>query len=200
MLIEIPDPEVILGVVAAFFVGIFGLFLYYKIKPFIKLKPVTHDSSYFERLEYYETQLIDMKIQLDALDIGVVEQKPSPRFEAKSSHFTPEIRDDLEHLTSYEIRNKRRVHETQVREQRPPNMGYQNATEYVLRLITNKPLTSRDIQITLEKSREHTSRLMKKLFEDGFVKRNTNTKPYTYSITEKGKQQLGAILSTPTMA
>ena len=47
-------------------------------------------------------------------------------------------------------------------------------------------MTSRDIQITLKKSREHTSRLMKKLFEEGLVQRNTETKPYTYSITEKG--------------
>ena len=53
-------------------------------------------------------------------------------------------------------------------------------------LITSKAMTSRDIQITLKKSREHTSRLMKKLFEDGFVQRNTESKPYTYSITEKG--------------
>jgi len=61
-----------------------------------------------------------------------------------------------------------------------------NPIDYVLHLITNKAMTSRDIQITLKKSREHTSRLMKKIFEDGYVQRNTETKPYTYSITEKG--------------
>ena len=42
-----------------------------------------------------------------------------------------------------------------------------------------------------KKSREHTSRLMKKLFESGLVERNTETKPYTYSITEKGKSLSG---------
>ena len=56
----------------------------------------------------------------------------------------------------------------------------------MLHLITKKDMTSRDIQITLKKSREHTSRLMKKMFEDGYVQRNTESKPYTYSITEKG--------------
>jgi len=61
-------------------------------------------------------------------------------------------------------------------------------------------MTSRDIQITLGRSREHTSRLMKKLFEDGYVKRNTNSKPYTYSITDKGKEKLGGLMSTPTIA
>jgi len=69
----------------------------------------------------------------------------------------------------------------------------------VLRLITNKAMTSRDIQITIKKSREHTSRLMKRLFENGLVQRNTETKPYTYSITEKGKLKITSATSTPTV-
>ena len=56
-------------------------------------------------------------------------------------------------------------------------------------------MTSRDIQITTKRSREHTSRLMKKLFESGLVQRNTETKPYSYSITEKGKEKINDIAS-----
>jgi len=85
-------------------------------------------------------------------------------------------------------------------DQRAPNMGYQNATDYVLRLITNNSMTSRDIQITLGRSREHTSRLMKKLFEDGYVKRNSTSKPYSYSITQKGKEKVGRMISAPSTA
>jgi predicted transcriptional regulator len=40
---------------------------------------------------------------------------------------------------------------------------------------------------------------MKKLFEEGFVQRNTETKPYTYSITEKGISRVGDIQSPPTI-
>ena len=58
-------------------------------------------------------------------------------------------------------------------------------------------MTSRDIQITVGRTREHTSRLMKKLFEDGLVERNTNTKPYSYSITEKGKRKLELVAASP---
>ena len=36
MLIEIPDPEVILGVILAFLVGLVGLYGFYKLKPLIK--------------------------------------------------------------------------------------------------------------------------------------------------------------------
>jgi predicted transcriptional regulator len=40
---------------------------------------------------------------------------------------------------------------------------------------------------------------MKKLFEDGFVKRNTDSKPYTYSISEKGKEKISILESNPTV-
>jgi len=66
-----------------------------------------------------------------------------------------------------------------------------------LHLITNKAMTSRDIQVTLKKSREHISRLMKKLFESGLVQRNIETKPYTYLITEKGKTKIKDLVFNP---
>jgi DNA-binding PadR family transcriptional regulator len=41
---------------------------------------------------------------------------------------------------------------------------------------------------------------MKKLYEDGYVKRNTESKPYTYSISEKGKEKIGKVKSNPIVA
>jgi predicted transcriptional regulator len=38
---------------------------------------------------------------------------------------------------------------------------------------------------------------MKKLFESGLVQRNTETKPYIYSITEKGKSKVEDVVSNP---
>jgi len=191
MLVEIPDPEIILGIIAAFLIGVFGLYLFIKIKPYVKFKPSMNDPSHFERLEFYERQLIDMKIRLDALDLD--------NYSTKLYHPVPEI-ERGEHTSN---KNEWTHHKEVVgdpQEQRVPNMGYQNATDYVLKLITSKPMTSRDIQITLGRSREHTSRLMKKLFDDGYVKRNTNSKPYTYSITNKGKEKLVGVVPTPTAA
>ena len=83
MLIEIPDPEVILSVIIAFLVGLGGLFAYYKLRPMIKTSE-SGDSSQSERLEYYERQLIDMKIRLDALEIeGIGEKSTDPNLELK---------------------------------------------------------------------------------------------------------------------
>ena len=79
-------------------------------------------------------------------------------------------------------------------------MTTNSAADYVLHLITNKAMTSRDIQVTLGRSREHTSRLMKKLFEEGYVQRSENIKPYTYSITQQGKDKINTMEQTSTNA
>ena len=192
MIIEIPDPEVILSVIAAFLVGIFGLYIYYKVKPYVNLKPKEIDASYLERLEYYERQLIDLKIRLDSLDMADLD--------TKSQESDNELKEIVKKLAQ---KQEEKPVEVEVKspepekDERMPNLGYVDAIDHVLRLITDKSMTSRDIQITIGRSREHTSRLMKKLFEDGFVQRNTNTKPYTYSITDKGREKLGILKPTP---
>ena len=200
MLVEIPDPEVILGVILAFLVGLVGLYVFYKARPFIKSRSEMSDVSQSERLEYYERQLIDMKIRLDAIEIQGVEQKPDD--------LNLELKQFLEKLAkneSHEIKVEN-VNHSEVMPEKPistPSVSssdYTSPIDHVLHLITNKTMTSRDIQITLKRSREHTSRLMKKLFEDGYVERNTETKPYTYSITKKGKTKVDEVQTNPIIA
>jgi hypothetical protein len=196
MLVEIPDPDVILSVILAFLVGIGALFVYYKIRPMIKTNQ-NDDESQVERLEYYERQLIDMKIRLDALEIDGEE--------SKLGDSNLELKQILEKLTQNEAKEKPiEVKKSEIIPEQPQNepisskIDHNNPIDYVLHLITNTPMTSRDIQITLKRSREHTSRLMKKLFEDGYVNRNTGSKPYTYSISEKGKEKIGLLETNPT--
>jgi len=200
MLIEIPDPEVILGVIIAFLIGLVGLYGYYKVMPFIKSRNEMGDVSQSERLEYYERQLIDMKIRLDALEIqGIDQNVEDPNVELKLFLEKLAKNEIQEKLTTQEIIEPEVVIEKASSTPEVIEIGYSNPTNHVLHLITNKSMTSRDIQITLKKSREHTSRLMKKLFEDGLVQRNTETKPYTYSITEKGISKVEDIQTNPVV-
>jgi len=200
MLIEIPDPEVILGVIIAFLIGLVGLYGYYKVRPFIKSRNEMGDVSQSERLEYYERQLIDMKIRLDALEIqGIDQNVEDPNVELKSFLEKLAKNEIQEKLTAQEIIEPGVVIEKASSTPEVVEIGYSNPTNHVLHLITNKSMTSRDIQITLKKSREHTSRLMKKLFEDGLVQRNTETKPYTYSITEKGISKVEDVQTNPVV-
>ena len=199
MLVEIPDPEVILGVILAFLLGLGGLYLFFKVRPFIKSSSDIDDPTQTERLEYYERQLIDMKIRLDALEIQGVEEKPiDPNLDLKQ--FMQKLVENNESTKEVEV-----IKEPEVIVEKPvsvpniPSIEHVSPTDYVLHLITNKAMTSRDIQITTKRSREHTSRLMKKLFEGGLVQRNTETKPYKYSITEKGKLKVEDVVFNPTV-
>ena len=195
MLIEIPDPEVILGVILAFLIGLGGLYFFFKIRPFIKSSSDVTDPTQVERLEYYERQLIDMKIRLDSLEIQGVEENPvDPNLELKQ--FIEKLVETKEPEKEIEvIKEPEVILEKQVSTPNLSNIEPVSPVDYVLQLITNKAMTSRDIQITTKRSREHTSRLMKKLFESGLVQRNIETKPYSYSITEKGKGKINDIAS-----
>ena len=183
MLVEIPDPEIILGIVIAFIAGLFALHMFNKIKS-SNTTQEKRDFSSYDRLEYYERQLIDMKIRLDSLEI----MDEGKNYSEMRDSF-PKLDQVPKQQYSSEEKPKRvspKLHQT-------PNLDNSSTVDFVLRLITNKSMTSRDIQNASQRSREHISRLMKKLYQDGYVKRNTNTKPFTYSITDKGKAKIGIL-------
>ena len=232
MLIEIPDPEMILSVGVAFGVGILGLFVWSKFRSVSASKPDKSDDS--ERLEYYERQLIDMKIRLDAIDMEHITfksnsqlnsndqipqiqaqnqgfQAQNPQAQTMNNYTQPEIMQNPPQNPSFQAQNpQNEIQNQQIQPQNPqvvpeqyqenhienhagrqPNLGFDTVVEKVLGLITTRSMTSRDIQMTLGRSREHTSRLMNRLYKDGLVDRNTNSKPFSYIITEKGREKIG---------
>ena len=56
-----------------------------------------------------------------------------------------------------------------------------NTENIILNNLKNAELTATQIQEIIKKSREHTSRILKKLFNNKLIIRN-NTRPYTYKI------------------
>ena len=239
MLIEIPDPEMILSVGVAFGVGIFGLFVWSKFRSVSASKPDKSEDS--ERLEYYEKQLIDMKIRLDAIDMEHITfksnsqlnsndqiaqfqaqnqgfqaqnqgfQDQNPQAQTMNNYAQQEIVQNPPQNPGFQAQNpQNELQNQQIQPQnsqaateqyqinhienhsgRQPNLGFDTVVEKVLGLITTSAMTSRDIQMTLGRSREHTSRLMNRLYKDGLVDRNTNSKPFSYIITEKGREKIG---------
>ena len=179
MLIDIPDAGIILVSVLAFLSGLVTLYLYTKVRspggP-EKIAPTNQ-----ERIDYYERELIDMKIRLDAMELdGESFTNPDLPTKKVKSFETPEV--EKEEFVAPKPKASPRV----------PNMSFEDSVVHVLELITKGPMTSRDIEVTFGKSREHVSRLMKKLFEDGFVGRDTAARPYRYTITDKGKERVGS--------
>ena len=181
MLVEIPDVSIILFVILAFVGGVVTLYLSTKLRS--SPNPTIPGPASINRLEYYENQLIDMKIRLDAMELDT-ENSEMPNFDKVNEELARPQKRKPE-AGSVEIKS----HGTA----RIPNMSFEDSIEHVLKLITKKPMTSRDIEVTFGgRSREHVSRLMKKLYDDGFVERSTTKRPYTYSITDSGKARIGS--------
>ncbi len=65
-----------------------------------------------------------------------------------------------------------------------------STTDYILKLLAERPRSSREVQRAIGRTREHTARLMKKLHDQGFVNRDVNTKPFRYNITDAGREML----------
>ena len=189
MLVEIPDLNVIFGLVSAFIGGLFTLFVYSRLKAdSASNNQIKADS---ERLEFYERQLIDLKIKLDAIDLENLSfSQEIPQNVVKNEEKPVQIVEKQVQIVPEQVPVSATVEKT-------PNMSSGDIVEAVLRLITNKSRTSRDIQITLGKSREHISRTMKKMSDNGLVERNTNAKPYSYSITQNGLSKLSGSGSIP---
>ena len=189
MIIEIPDLDVILGLILAFIGGLVTLFVYSKLKAISASNDQTKAD--LERMEFYERQLIDLKIKLDAIDLeNLTFSQETPQNIVKNEEKPAQVVQKQVEIVPEPAPNPPKV-------ERAPNMSSDNIVEAVLRLITDRSRTSRDIQITLGKSREHISRTMKKMSDDGLVQRNTNAKPYSYSITQNGLSRLSGSGGTP---
>ena len=189
MLVEIPDLDVIFGLVLAFIGGLFTLFVYSRLKADSASNDKTKADS--ERLEFYERQLIDLKIKLDAIDLENLSfSQQIPQNIVRNEEKPVQVVEKPVQVVPEQVQVPARV-------ERKPNMSNGDIVEAVLGLITDRSRTSRDIQITLGKSREHISRTMKKMSDDGLVERNTNSKPYSYSITQNGRSKLSRTDTAP---
>jgi len=76
-----------------------------------------------------------------------------------------------------------------------PAVGHAEGTETeskVLRLLAQGPRTSAQIKEEVGRSREHTARMMKTLFDRGLVVRNDRNKPYVYEITDSGRAHVAS--------
>ena len=179
MLIDIPDAGIILVSVLAFLGGLVTLYLYTKIRSSDGAEKIAPTNQ--ERIDFYEKELIDMKIRLDIMDLDG---------ESFASSDLPKKR--VKSLEKPEMEKQEFVVPKPNTSPRVPNMSFEDSVTFVLKKITEGPMTSRDIEVMFGKSREHVSRLMKKLFEDGLVGRDASTRPYRYTITDKGGERVGS--------
>jgi len=185
------DMHTLLLVVISFFSGV-AIILSYKAVKFFRhnnssLKNAIIDNrikQYADKLHIYDKAIADLKVKVDMLEMS------------KRSHL---ISRDIESKKEDSGRDMDMISQNGVitEESREKNAAASTQThtdldtlEQILLWLREKPMTTRHIQERVGKSREHTSRVMKGLYNSGFVMRDTSSKPFKYSITDTGLRHL----------
>lgn len=176
MLVEI---EIVFMLVIAYVIGLVSIAFFNRYRSYA----AQTSAMYERRLKEYEDMLVDMRIRLDTMELR---SSINHGDMSQTSRESGDVEGDVSHRHKVIRRNL---------EQEGKGL-----VDYVLKLLMEGPKTSRQIEIVIGRSREHTARLMKKLFELGYVTRDTNTKPYTYAITDTGKTALSQIASVNSSA
>ena len=189
---------------AAFFVALaIGLLLRYRqvSQRITASSDLGHDlwSALEQRMKKQDERILDMYGRLEVVQSRVLaatvpheppsappmpSMTPAPTLAEESPKTVTEHNVTVQHLEP--------VTESQTSQ---PEMGELQLDETQLaavRLLAESPKNTRQITDALKKSREHTARVMKELFEWGLVRRNDSTKPFVYQLTDVGKRYLNS--------
>lgn len=177
---------VILGVLT-YAVGLVSVMAYHRLRSLAPREYRADDAvveavvmEYTRRLRDYERVIAEMRTKIDIVEMKVQAVTQPPVYVQASQPAQP-------HAPA--------VSEPVAVTQRPPAIeekpeGQNGTTDYILKLLAEKPRTSREVQHAVGRTREHTARLMKKLHDSGLVSRDMNAKPFRYAITEAGQARL----------
>jgi predicted transcriptional regulator len=181
------DMHTLLLVVVSFFCGV-AIILSYKAVKFFKhnnssLKNAIVDNrikQYADKLQVYDKAIADLQFKVDMLEM---------------SKRTNLISRDIDNKKDISERDIDMISQNDViieesTEKPAPTHTYTDTLEQILLLLKEKPMTTRQIQERVRKTREHTSRIMNGLYHSGFVIRDTSSKPFKYSITDTGLRHL----------
>ncbi|AIF82166.1 hypothetical protein NTE_00082 [Candidatus Nitrososphaera evergladensis SR1] len=152
---------------------------------------------YTRRLKDYDRVIAEMRTKLDIVEVKTQALVQQPHVMVQQQPSSPMSQQQAPHAQS--------VSEPVTVTQHPPAVTTTVAVEvedgsggqsnngtidYILKLLVERPRTSREVQHAIGRTREHTARLMKKLHESGLVSRDVNSKPFRYNITEAGRTRL----------
>ena len=142
MLVELPDAASILTGLFIFLIGFIAIITYFKVKLYVNSKKIHKDPAQLERLEYYERQLIDLKIRLDTIDL---ENVPKSEIKSKKASIEPTNTEQVEKNEESQTTSTQIV----------PISRYSDVIDAILHTITDKSMTSRDIQINRKNKRTY---------------------------------------------
>ena len=189
------DMHTLLLVIVSFFSGV-AIILSYKAVKFFRhnntsLKNAIIDNrikQYADKLHVYDKAIADLKVKVDMLEMSERSHSISRDIESKKEDSGRGIGMISQNgVIIEELRKKTAPASIQTSTE---THTYLDTLEQILLMLRENPMTTRQIQERVGRSREHTSRVMKGLYNSGFVIRDTSSKPFKYSITDTGLRQL----------
>ncbi len=135
----------------------------------------------FSRTNHINSKLDSINSLIEKLDENILKKYTSQYYVTPPSPEQPHV---INPHIQYQSQSQSQKEET-------INDNHHNSTiEYILKKLESNPLTTRELQQYIGRTREHTSRLMKKLYDDRFVDRDIGSKPFKYTITNEGRKLL----------
>jgi DNA-binding MarR family transcriptional regulator len=135
----------------------------------------------FSRTNHINSKLDSINSLIEKLDENILKKYTSQYYVTSPSPEQPHV---INPHIQYQSQSQSQKEET-------INDNHHNSTiEYILKKLESNPLTTRELQQYIGRTREHTSRLMKKLYDDRFVDRDIGSKPFKYTITNEGRKLL----------
>jgi predicted transcriptional regulator len=169
-------------------------------------------SEFSQRLKRLEEGLVDLRVKLEILDLRVnrgstrLTSSPSPAPNEETSRwFTQET---VSSPTHYSAEDAGQVPHSQypasktIGQRSNPASASSNiapvdrrpgSTEMeALRIVSEGlgRITAKEIQQKIGRTREHTARMMNSLYHEGLVERDVTARPFSYRITQKGRDAL----------
>ena len=151
-----------------------------------------------QRMRKQDERILDMMGRLEVVQARVMAQAASPSQPVQASvplptppspPPEPETRDTAALPITYSGGESQvKSHESQASQPQSGGVSLDETQLAAIRLLVESPKDTRQLTNALGKSREHTARVMKELFEMGLVKRNDSTKPFVYQLTDEGSR------------
>jgi hypothetical protein len=185
--------DLVLSGIFAFLASMATVAIYFKLKATFEERRYKADDTiieavvleYTRRLRDYDKAIADLRTKFD-----VIEARGQPHVVMSQQQQPSHPRPHVAHMTEPVTVTQHAAIESEGN----------GTTDYILKLLLDRPRTSREVQQAIGRTREHTSRLMKKLHDFGLVSRDINTKPFRYNITDAGRETLKGRTETASIA
>ena len=177
------DSDLVISGVLAFLAGMASVMVYFRVRNVGVDRRYRADGTvieavvleYTRRLRDYDNVIAELSAKVDIMEVR--SETPRTVTSQPSHHAQPHVAPPSEPVTITQHANVE-------------NQDANGTTDYILKLLAERPLTSREVQQSVGRTREHTARLMKRLHDSGLVSRDVNSKPFRYNITDAGRERL----------